>query len=97
MAETVGSLIDKISIIELKIVHMEDETRRPDASVAHRASCGERLGILRRQRQDLREELTTLFADLCRGRQTLKVYRQFKMYNDPSYQTPSRHGPARRP
>ena len=85
MAETVGSLVDKLSIVELKIYHMQEQAEREDASDDFRVQCGERLAILRRQRDDLAEELTDLLAAIASGRVVPKVYRQFKMYNDPSY------------
>lgn len=85
MAETVGSLVDKISIIELKIWHMDEQSRREDASAEFRQNCESRLGVMRMQRDDLAVELSTLLADIIAGRVTPKVYRQFKMYNDPQY------------
>ena len=85
MAETVGSLADKISIMELKIYHMAEQAEREDATEQFRASCNDRLAILRTQRDDLAEELTQLLADITSGRVVPKVYRQFKMYNDPQY------------
>lgn len=85
MAETVGSLVDKIAIVELKRYHMAEQIDRPDAGEAHRHACRERLAILTEQRDDLVAELDALVADLAAGRRRLKVYRQFKMYNDPSY------------
>ncbi|HEX2190135.1 MAG TPA: DUF4254 domain-containing protein [Longimicrobiaceae bacterium] len=85
MAETVGWLADKISIVELKIYHMEEQAERPDAAPEFRAQCEERLSVLRMQRDDLAEELSTLLRDVASGRVVPKVYRQFKMYNDPRY------------
>ena len=85
MAETVGSLVDKLSIVELKIYHMQEQAEREDASDDFRAQCRDRLSVLRRQRDDLAEELTDLLAAIASGRVVPKVYRQFKMYNDPSY------------
>ena len=85
MAETVGSLVDKISIIELKIWHMAEQSSRDDASAEFRQNCESRLEVMRTQRDDLAIELSTLLADIIAGRVTPKVYRQFKMYNDPQY------------
>ncbi len=85
VAETVGSLVDKISIAELKIFHMQKQVERSDAAPEHRAACGERVKILSRQRDDLRDELSELRSAVLSGRRTLKIYRQFKMYNDPAY------------
>ena len=85
MAETVGSLVDKISIMELKIHHMAEQAERTDADDEFRAGCERRLSIMRTQRDDLSAELSTLLADISAGRVRPKVYRQFKMYNDPAY------------
>ena len=89
MAETVGWLADKLSIVELKIYHMQEQADRGDADPAFRERCRERVEVLRLQRDDLAAELTTLLADLAAGRVVPKVYRQFKMYNDPQYRAPS--------
>lgn len=89
MAETVGSLADKISIVELKIYHMREQVDREDATPEFRDQCAGKLDILHMQRADLAEELSTLLADIASGRVVPKVYRQFKMYNDPKY----RRGP----
>jgi hypothetical protein len=88
MAETVGSLADKISIMELKIYHMAEQGERPDATPEFRARCAERVAVLRMQRDDLAAELTSLLRDIAAGRVVPKVYRQFKMYNDPQYRQP---------
>ncbi|MBI4350460.1 MAG: DUF4254 domain-containing protein [Elusimicrobia bacterium] len=85
MAETIGSLTDKLSIIQLKILHMREQLRRADASQEHKTACGERLAVMAEQKKDLEEEMTRLFSDVAAGRATLKIYRQFKMYNDPRY------------
>jgi DNA-binding TFAR19-related protein (PDSD5 family) len=89
MAETVGSLVDKLSIIELKIYHMAEQAARDDAAPGFRDRCNQRLEVMRLQRDDLAEELSTLLADIASGRVVPKVYRQFKMYNDPQYKRPS--------
>lgn len=85
MAETVGSLVDKISIIELKIFHMTLQTQRQDATAEHRRACERKLAVLQEQKTDLSNELNGLFEDVVTGRKKIKVYRQFKMYNDPAY------------
>lgn len=90
MAETVGWLADKISIMELKIWHMREQSERQDATVEFRAQCTERLAVLQLQRDDLAAELTVLLGEIAAGRVTPKVYRQFKMYNDPRFKMPSR-------
>ena len=85
MAETIGSLVDKITIVELKRYHMEEQTRRSDVADEHRRACQQKMAILTIQRDDLVEELNRLFQDVLAGTTQLKVYRQFKMYNDPRY------------
>jgi hypothetical protein len=88
MAETVGSLADKLSITALKIYHMREQAERADTTDDFRARCTDRLAVLQMQRADLAEELTTLLGDIASGRVVPKVYRQFKMYNDPQYRKP---------
>lgn len=89
MAETIGSLTDKLTIVELKIYHMREQAERSDRSAEFRGQCEARLALLREQRDDLAAELTALVADIAAGRVTPKVYRQFKMYNDPRYRAES--------
>ena len=85
VAETVGSLADKLSIVELKIYHMQEQAERRDASEEFRAQCQEKLAVLRAQRDDLGAELPDLLAAIASGRVVPKVYLQYKMYNDPVY------------
>lgn len=85
MAETIGSLVDKISITELKVFNMQKQTQRKDATDAHRQACAQRLVTLEEQLKDLELELSDLFDAVLSGKKKMKVYRQFKMYNDPSY------------
>ncbi|OGR92444.1 MAG: hypothetical protein A3J70_15055 [Elusimicrobia bacterium RIFCSPHIGHO2_02_FULL_61_10] len=87
MAETIGSLIDKISIAELKIFHMQEQADREDAAPDHRQRCRQRVDILVVQRDDLAKELTARVRLWSQGKWAPKVYRQFKMYNDPQYKT----------
>jgi hypothetical protein len=89
MAETVGWLADKLSIVELKIYHMQEQADRDDAAADFREHCARRVAVLRTQRDDLAAELTTLLQDITAGRVVPKVYRQFKMYNDPQYRPPA--------
>jgi len=85
MAETLGSLVDKISIIELKRFHMEEQIHRQDVPPSHLEECRQKLSILTLQRDDLVAELDQLFQEVLSGKRRLKVYHQFKMYNDPKY------------
>lgn len=75
--------IDRLSILALKIYHMDVEVNRQDASPAHIDKCRDKLRILLIQREDLTTSITQLLGDLQSGRKMMKVYRQMKMYNDP--------------
>ena len=83
-SETLGSMIDRLSISALKIYHMDEETKRVDASSEHQKNCEAKLMLLQEQRRDLGKCLMEFLEDLVFGRKTLKVYRQMKMYNDSS-------------
>ena len=83
-SETPGSVIDRLSILSLRIYHMQEQAEREDADEQHRAKATGRLTILYEQRRDLAQALSELLEDLAAGRKLLKVYRQFKMYNDPT-------------
>lgn len=85
MAETVGWLTDKLLISELKIHHMGRQLERPDATPEHKALCLSRIAVLEEQKNDLKAELTRLFSDVAQGKARIKIYRQFKMYNDPRF------------
>ncbi|MCW8312111.1 DUF4254 domain-containing protein [Sphingobacterium sp. InxBP1] len=76
--------IDRLSILALKIYHMERETWRSDASEAHIAACQEKLNILLEQRKDLSQSIDELLNDIEAGNKYMKVYKQMKMYNDPA-------------
>ncbi|MGN5954955.1 DUF4254 domain-containing protein [Sphingobacterium lactis] len=76
--------IDRLSILALKIYHMEQETLRSDVSNSHLQSCTEKLNILLEQRKDLSQSIDELLADIEAGRKYMKVYKQMKMYNDPN-------------
>ena len=86
--ETVGSLVDKLSINELKIYHMEEQAQRKDVNKNFLEDCESRLAILREQRDDLKDELQTLIDDVLTGKKKFKLYRQMKMYNDKKYKMP---------
>ncbi len=83
--ETVGSLIDKMSINELKIYHMREQSERRDISAEFKSDCLMRLNILTTQRDDLIRELQELLENVGSGKKQLKLYRQMKMYNEKKY------------
>lgn len=76
--------IDRLSILALKIWHMQEQTERTDASEDHLATCRGKLAVLLEQQVDLSSAIDQLLADIEAGRKYMKVYRQMKMYNDPS-------------
>ncbi len=80
--ETPAWAIDRLSILALKIYHFEIEAHRGDE--AHRAKCQAKLDTLLAQREDLTTAIDQLLGDLAAGRRIMKLYRQMKMYNDPS-------------
>ena len=82
--ETAGSIIDRLSIISLRVFHMHAQTRRADAPPEHLARCREQLERLEWQRVDLARCLATLLDAAARGKAFYRVYRQYKMYNDPT-------------
>ncbi|GMV46963.1 MAG: hypothetical protein AMXMBFR66_23610 [Pseudomonadota bacterium] len=84
-SETVGSMIDRLSILALKVRAMRVQTARRDVDAEHRAASAARLERLLEQRADLAGCLDDLLADAAAGRAYFKVYRQFKMYNDPRF------------
>ncbi|TGJ99218.1 DUF4254 domain-containing protein [Leptospira semungkisensis] len=81
-SETPAWLIDRMSILELKIYHMDEQTRRTDVSQEHINTCKNKLSVLLEQRKDLALCLDELMDDLSKGDKFYKVYRQMKMYND---------------
>ncbi|MCH5175401.1 MAG: DUF4254 domain-containing protein [Prevotellaceae bacterium] len=76
--------VDRLSILALKIYHMEEQVARTDASAEHRATCQQKQNVLQEQRKDLSAAIDQLIADIEAGRKYMKVYKQMKMYNDPS-------------
>jgi len=82
-SETAGAMIDRLSILSLKIHHMHAQTLREDAGSAHVQACAARLQRLQQQRGDLAGCLERLLVEARAGRAYFKVYRQYKMYNDP--------------
>ena len=83
-SETPGSVVDRLSILALRIYHMEEQTERLDAGPEHVERARHKLSILETQHADLSAALAELLDDIFAGRKRLKVYRQFKMYNDPA-------------
>ena len=82
--ETPGSAIDRLSILALRRYHMQEQADRADAAEEHRAKARQRLEIIGEQHRDLSNGLRELLEDIFAGRKRLKVYFQFKMYNDPT-------------
>ena len=83
-SESPAWAIDRLSILELKIYHMEEEVNRESASAAHKESCNSKLTILLDQRIDLCNSIDQLLKDIADGKKYMKVYKQMKMYNDDS-------------
>ena len=76
--------VDRLSILALKIYHMKEQVDRPEASAEHKAKCQAKLNVLLEQQVDLSTAIDQLLEDIEAGRKYMKVYRQMKMYNDPS-------------
>lgn len=83
-SETPAWLIDRMSILMLKIYHMREQTLRTDASAEHLAKCNQKLAVLLEQRADMKKAFDELMEDIATGKRRFKVYRQMKMYNDES-------------
>jgi hypothetical protein len=94
--ETPGSAVDRLSIIALRIYHMAEQSDRADATAEHRDKADAKLQVLHQQQADLLQSLGQLLKDIFAGRKLLRVYRQFKMYNDPSL-NPYLYGSKKRP
>jgi hypothetical protein len=82
--ETPGSATDRLSVMSLRIYHLEEQLTRDGAHDTHRVAVGERLARCRVQHADLSNSVTELLEDIWSDRKQLKVYRQMKMYNDPT-------------
>ncbi|MDT8446952.1 MAG: DUF4254 domain-containing protein [bacterium] len=82
-SETPGSMIDRCSILSLKIYHMAEQTQRTEVEQEHRDQAVQKVAILTLQRADLLSCLRQLVRDIQAGTRQFKLYRQFKMYNDP--------------
>lgn len=83
-SETPAWLLDRMSILMLKIYHMKEQTERKDVSIQHLAKCREKLAVLEEQKDDMRQAFDQLVDDIRNGARRFKVYRQMKMYNDAS-------------
>jgi hypothetical protein len=93
-SETAGAMIDRLSILSLKIHHMRLQTQRSDVEREHIETCAQKLARLSEQRSDLAACLDRLVAECERGESYFKIYRQFKMYNDPKL-NPALYGEKR--
>lgn len=82
--ETPGSSMDRLSIMSLRIYHLEEQLSRVDVDESHREKVNTRLAICRLQRHDLSQSLKELLDDIYRGAKRHRTYRQMKMYNDPT-------------
>ncbi len=81
-SESPAWTLDRLSILALKIYHMNEEATRSDASQDHRNKCQEKLNVLLEQRSDLSIAIDDLLTDIENGQKFMKVYKQMKMYND---------------
>lgn len=82
--ETPAWAVDRLSILSLKIWHMREQTERQDVDEEHRKKCEAKLAVLEEQKVDLSGALDTLLNDIAQGKKVMKLYKQMKMYNDPS-------------
>jgi hypothetical protein len=76
--------VDRLSILALKIYHMQKEAARPEAGAAHKDACQKKLCVLLEQKDDLAGALDHLLDEIAGGKKYMKVYKQMKMYNDPA-------------
>jgi hypothetical protein len=81
-SESPAWAVDRLSILALKIYHMEEEANRKDASETHKMACQKKLDVLLEQRLDLSTAIEDLLTDIENGDKYMKVYKQMKMYND---------------
>ena len=81
-SESPAWAFDRLSILALKIYHMNEEANRAEASQEHRDKCQEKLNVLLEQRSDLSTAIDDLLTDIENGDKFMKVYKQMKMYND---------------
>jgi len=83
-SESPAWAMDRLSILILKIYHMDEESKRVDVSEKHRNNCQAKLDVLLDQKTDLSESIDQLLEDISSGQKKMKVYKQMKMYNDES-------------
>jgi hypothetical protein len=83
-SETPAWLLDRMSILMLKIYHMKEQTERKAVTAQHLSKCRDKLTILEEQKEDMRSAYNELIQDIRAGKRRFKVYRQMKMYNDSS-------------
>lgn len=83
-SESPAWVVDRLSILALKLYHMEEQVARTDTDAAHKATNTSKLAILQEQQVDLSTSFDELLSDIGSGDRKMKVYRQMKMYNDPS-------------
>ena len=76
--------VDRLSILHVKIYHMQEQVNRTDVSREQHDKCAQKLSVLNEQLGDMTTSITELLDDYAAGRRIMKVYRQMKMYNDPS-------------
>lgn len=98
-SETPAWLLDRMSILQLKLYHFREQTERADANAEHRQKAEQKLAVLLEQEGDLAQCFDELLEDIRTGNRYMKVYRQMKMYNDPTlnpvlYGHPARGHPA---
>ena len=83
-SETPAWLLDRMSILQLKLYHFREQTERPDVTAEHRQKAEQKLAVLTEQERDLAQCFDELLEDIRMGDRYMKVYRQMKMYNDPT-------------
>jgi hypothetical protein len=91
-SETPAWLLDRMSILMLKIYHMQEQTERKDVSAQHIGKCRDKLMVLHEQKEDMRVAFNELIEDIAGGKRRFKVYRQMKMYNDATLNPVLYHG-----
>lgn len=82
--ETPGSVIDRLSILSIRLYHLDEQMDRPDVDDQHIQSVRHKIAICRLQQKELSTALDALMSDIIQGRKRHRTYRQFKMYNDPA-------------